>query len=43
MFKQDKNFNNDQIAVINVCPVKRKVLKRNLQFIRFEDKNAGII
>ena len=43
MFKQDKNFNNDQIAVINVCPVKRKVLKRNLDFATLKDKNTVII
>ena len=42
MFRQDKNFNNCKIAVINVCPVKTSV-KFFLQFTKFEDQNAVII
>ncbi len=28
LFNRIENFNNCEIAVINVCPVKRKVLKK---------------
>ena len=32
-YKQDKNFNNYKIPVINVCPIKRKVLKKKTSYI----------